>query len=143
MLTLNNIKHKLLDIFNNHPQLHSVVYSDEFSFSAERNLVYPVANIEYLESSINNKLVIHSFNIKIGDLVHAEKLEFEDEIYSDLLLVAEDLLSLIDEVEGFTLIKTSSIQKFSDENGDRVSGLTFRINLQVVRTQNVCIVPTA
>lgn len=141
MLTLNQLKRKLTKLFESHKQIRTTVYSDNFSFSAERNLTYPVANIEFLESNIKDKELIRSYKIVLGDLIHPEKLESEDEIVSDMELIAEDFFASLQNDADVFLIKSSSLQKFSDSNGDRVSGITFRVNISLIRSQNPCAIP--
>ena len=141
MVTLNQIKYKLIDFFKKHKQINHVSYSESFDFSAERNLSYPAVNIEYMQSSMQGKKMIHSFNIVIGDLIDADNGRTDDEIYSDALQITEDFFTYLNEDYSFELSKNSSIQKFADSNGDRVSGVTFTVSLIAMRHQNKCIIP--
>lgn len=142
MLTLNQIKKLMIDFFNAHKQIKDVKYCDDFDFAADRTLNYPVNNIEYLNSNISNRTINHAFKIVLGDLMNDNIDGIEDEIYSDMLLVAEDFFAWIANQEGFSFNKTSSINKFVDDKGDRVAGIVFTITLAVIRTQNICIIPT-
>jgi hypothetical protein len=142
MLTLNQIKNRLISFFEGHAQIHTVKYETDFEFNAEGELIYPVANIEYLESNVQNKTVSHSFLVTLGDLTDANVKGLDDEIISDMLLVAEDFYTFLQYSEGFDFNKTVYIQKFLDDTHDRVSGITFTINLSVVRSQNDCATPT-
>jgi hypothetical protein len=142
MKTLNQLKKLLVTFFENHKQVNSVYYSDDFSFNAERSLNYPVCNIEYLESNMANKKLAHSYRIVLGDLLDANIEGHEDEILSDMMLIAEDFFAWLQYNESFEFIKSSSIQKFSDDTSDRVSGLVFRISISTIRTANTCIIPT-
>src|SRR3990170_7796222 len=136
MLTLTQIKNRLKDYLNNHAQVNSVVVADDFEFNAERNLNYPAVNIEYVNADMSDKLMIYSFRIVIGDLVSADEPELQLEVHSDCLLIAEDLFSFLQYQDDWLFRKTSSINKFVDDSGDRVSGVEFRINISVVRSQN-------
>jgi len=142
MLTLNQIKYKLIAFFENHAQIKDVKYEDDFDFSAERNLVYPICNIEYLSSTVSGKETSHSFKIVLGDLYDVNIKGQSDEIQSDMLLIAEDFFSWAQDFEGFNFQKSVTIQKFVDDKSDRTSGIVFRVSLTVIRTQNTCQIPS-
>lgn len=141
MITLNQLKYKLIDFFKNHKQVNEVSYADNFSFAANRQLVYPVVNIEHLEANVQDKKINHSYNIIIGDLIEAANTQSEDEVISDAMQIAEDFFAWLWEQKEFVFIKSANIQKFSDDNGDRVSGITFRVALSIIRSQNICLNP--
>ena len=65
----------------------------------------------------------------------------EDEIYSDMILIAEDFFAWAQEKEGFDFSKQVNIQKFVDATGDRTSGIIFKVQLSTIRSQNVCAIP--
>lgn len=141
MLTLNQIKQLIVGWLNSHAQLNSVYYEDDFDFNAERNINYPVCNIEYIESNLNNKAMNHSFKITLADLINDNIVGIEDEIYSDMLQVAEDFFTWLQNFEGFEASKSTNIQKFVNDTGDRTAGIVFRIILSVIRPQNTCSKP--
>jgi hypothetical protein len=131
----------LIDFFENHSQTNSIVYEDDFAFNAERNLIYPVSNIEYLESNISGKNNTHSYKIVLGDLIDANIKGQADEIQSDMMLIAEDFFSWAQDFEGFDFQKSVNIQKFVDDTDDSTAGLVFKIQLSTVRSQNTCATP--
>ena len=59
-----------------------------------------------------------------------------------MLQVVEDLFTWLQFQEGFNFTKSTNIQKFVDDTHDRVSGIVFRMNLEVIRSQNECAIPT-
>lgn len=142
MLTLNNLKYILKGWFENHAQINNVFYCDDFDFNAERNIQYPVANIEYVSSNISNKTINHVFKFVIGDLVKPDDTDMEDNVHSDALQIAEDFYTFLQNYEGFSFNKTSTINKFTDDTSDRAAGIVFTITLSVIRPQNRCSTPT-
>ena len=142
MLTLNKLKEQLIQFFTAHKQINDVKYCDDFDFAADRNLNFPVCNIEYMNSNIANRSINHIFKIVLGDLMNDNVEGIEDEIYSDMLLVAEDFFAWLGNHNDFSFNKTSSINKFVDDKGDRVAGIVFTVTLAVIRTQNICLIPT-
>lgn len=141
MTTLNQIKNLFIDFFEKHGQITTVLYLDDYDFNADRNLSYPVVNIEYKDSNIRGKETSHSFAITLVDLVDQNIEGHEDEIYSDMLLIAEDFFSWAQESYDFNFQKSVNIQKIQDDMGDRTSGLFFRFQVTVIRSQNICSIP--
>ncbi|MBC7424973.1 MAG: hypothetical protein H7321_00445 [Bacteroidia bacterium] len=141
MKKLNQLKNILTTWFENHRQISSVYYSDDFDFNAERNINYPVSNIEWMESNVNGKKTTHTYKIILADLLDDNIKGHEDEIFSDMMLIAEDLFAWAQDEEGFEFSKSINIQKFVDDAGDRTAGITFRIQISTVRSQNVCASP--
>ena len=141
MLTLNQLKYKLIGFFESHAQVKSVKYEDDFDFNAERNLTYPVVNIEYIDSNIADKMTSHNFKVVLGDLADGNVEGLDDEIVSDMHLIAEDFFTWLQYQNGFSFTRTTNIQKFLDDTHDRVSGIVFRITLSVRRSQNECSTP--
>lgn len=141
MLTLNQIRLKLIQFFQDHAQVNDVVYADDFEFNAERNLTYPVVNLEFLEASISNKFLNYSFKVVVGD-VAGDDAELQNEVISDSLLTAEDFFSFLQNEEGWSFSKSSRLNPFKDDSGDRVSGVVFTVILSVIRSQNTCATPT-
>jgi len=142
MLTLNQLKKILIAYFEAHALINSVFYCDDFDFNAERSINYPVSNIEYLNSSISDKVCKHNYKVVIADLTQADNTDMEDEVISDSLQVAEDFFTYLQNYEGFNFDKSSSINKFTDDTSDRATGIVFTIALSTIRPQNRCSTPT-
>lgn len=141
-MTLNNFKNILLSWFNNHAMINSVIYCDDWDFNAERNILYPVVNIEFLSSSITGKQQDYNFKIVIADITKPDDTTQEDNVHSDALQIAEDFFAYAANTEGFFFNQTSRLNKFTDDNGDRTSGIVFTITLSSIRPINLCNTPT-
>lgn len=142
MKTLNELKYILKNFFLSHALINGVYYCDDFDFNAERSITYPVANIEYLSSQINLNMINHQFKVVLGDLTAPDDTDMEDNVHSDMLQVAEDLYTYLDNTEGFMFTQSSAINKFTDDTSDRASGIVFTITLSCVRKQDWCSTPT-
>lgn len=141
MITLNQIKRRLLAWFESHAQINSTTSFDDFEFEAERNLAYPVANVEYLLSNIDDKFINYTFFVKVGDLA-GDNVSHQDEVVSDAILIADDFFSYLQDEEGWVFRRSSTLDTFKDDGGDRVTGIMFRVVLGVVRSHNTCQTPT-
>jgi len=124
-LTLNQITKILIAWFKNHADINSTFYEDDFSFNAERNIIYPVTNIEYVESNISGKQDTHSSKLTLADLVDENLTGHADEIYSDMILIAQDFIAWASNADEWEFPKTINIQKFIDDTDDRTAGVVF------------------
>ena len=138
MLTLNELKILLKTFFENHGMINSTFYLSNFDFSAERNISYPVANVNYLSTNMTKKTFNHNYKITIADICEADNYEMEDNTHSDSLQVAEDFFTFLQNYQGLTLTRTSTLTKFVDDKGDRTSGIVFSLTLEVIRPMNIC-----
>jgi hypothetical protein len=141
MLTLNQIKEILVDFFNEHAQVNTVIYADDFDYNAERNQLYPAINIQYLSSNISNKTINHTFKFVYLNYLTEGNINLNNEIYSDGIQIAEDFFSFIGDYEGIIFSKSSNIQKFKNDTGDMVAGIVFTLIISVMRPQNKCVIP--
>ena len=140
MLTLKQTQKILIDFFKNHMQVQAVYTFDVKGFISKRDKEYMCANIEYLDSTIVNKIMNYNFQITLSDLLLPSK-ENELDVYNDTLILAEDFLTYIQYHDDFNYLRNASITKFSETDGDIIAGVTFRITLQVIRSQNECQIP--
>lgn len=138
MLTLTQIKQRLIDWFSSHAQINTVVFANDFEFSAERNLVYPVVNLSFIGSRINERMLDYSIKVKIGDLVSEDDTNLQDYVISDSILIAEDFFTFLQYEEGWVFTRSSTIRPLIDNGGDRISGVEFTVIVSVVRSQNTC-----
>ena len=140
MITLNQIKKRLVAFLERHKQISDVIYSDEFDFAAERSLNYPVANIRYQSASVDNTLLNYRFRVIIVDRVSVDP-ESEDEVFSDAILIANDFINFLFESQEWSFQRRTTLERISDSNGDRTSGVMFDFNLSVARNDSTCNAP--
>lgn len=139
-MNLSKVSNIIQQFFTEHLQVHTVMNCNAKDFIANREKEYTAVNYEFINSNVNGKIMNHNFNISIGDLLN-ETHSNETIIYSDCLAIAEDFFTFMYGVDGLIFNRTSSIQKFEDGDGDRISGITFNISLGVIRKQNSCTIP--
>lgn len=144
MLTLNQIKEYLIQFFNNHWQINTVVYADDFDFSAKADVQYKVAHIQPVDpSSVNANEITYKFKIAIGDIEDPNNMDSENDIWSDCISIANDFITYFgnDDFEDFFIDKNITIQKFSEGNTDRVAGVVFAFGVRQERLNNPCTLP--
>src|SRR5690348_66580 len=129
MLTLNQLNKKLTQFFQNHKQINQVIFSSDFDFASNRSLSYPVVNIEYMDASIQGDKVNHNYKVVIADLIDTNVEGSEYEIISDASLIAEDFFTYLQTcIYDFDFNRSSNIQNFTDDNGDRTAGIVFPVS---------------
>lgn len=141
MTTLNQIKTSLQDWFKNHKQVKHLFWGDVSDYNAAKDKEYVSVNIEYINSNLTDVFMNHNYRISIGDLVNPNYPEMDDEAISDAMSIAQDFFAVFELKEEFNLVLSSNIQPFTESTTDRMSGVVFRIALQVPRKPNECAVP--
>jgi hypothetical protein len=143
MLTINQISKRFIDFFNNHAQINTVIYADDFDFSAYPDILYRVVHIQSVDTSIKGKEIMNRFKFMIADIENPNNENSENEIWSDTLLIADDFLSFFgdDDFEEFILDTDTTIQTFSESGTDRTAGVVFTANVRQVRELNPCAIP--
>lgn len=141
MTTLNQIKTLLKEWFTNHLQVRHFYWGDVSDYSAVKDKEYVSVNIEYINSNLTDAFMNHNYRISIGDLANPNYPEMDDEAISDAMSIAQDFFAVFELKEEFNLVLSSNIQPFTESTTDRMSGVVFRIVLQVPRKPNECAVP--
>lgn len=143
MKTLNEIKIILKDWFNNHAMINSVYYEDAFDYEAESSIDYPSVNLEFLESNIDDRVINYQIQVTISDITKPDNNEMEDNIHSDSIQVAEDFITFLETQEDkYWFNGVTSFNKFTDDSGDRASGIVFIVTISTIRRLNKCATPT-
>lgn len=143
-LTLNQYKKILMDFFEKHLQINTALFGNKYDFNANAGIVYPVANVRFLDSATNNTQIIDRYEITIADLQDDENADAEYEIINDATLIAYDLINYLNDEAFAFLFQVSSvttINNFSEQNDDITAGVNFVINLSQQRIINPCSVP--
>ena len=121
-------------------QIKAVYNDDPSRIISNRSKEYVFANVEFLDSNVVGKVMNYNFQITLADLLTPLK-DNEIDIYDETLTIAEDFFTYIQYHQDFNYLRNASISKFQDSDGDRIAGITFRVTLQVIRSQNECQIP--
>ncbi|MFT3908310.1 MAG: hypothetical protein QM737_02705 [Ferruginibacter sp.] len=130
-----------MNFFWSHKQVHDVFYGDDFDFNAERQLNYPVAVIDYQNTSYNGKLKFHNYNVVLVDLIDDNIAGIEDDIYSDMEMIADDFRIWLQYQEGWSYDGRMTLNKIVNDGGDRFAGFEFQVSIQVASSMNLCAKP--
>lgn len=130
-----------MNFFSEHAQIHDVYFGDDFDFNAEPNLNYPVAFIEHISNDVNDKFINRTYNISLVDQINDNVNDIEDEIYSDMELIAVDFITWLRYQPEWTYTKRLSLRRIVNDTGDRVAGFDFQITLSFAMPLNECAIP--
>lgn len=144
MITIIKYKQILTSFFNKHLQINTVLFGSKLDLAGNENIIYPVSNIQFLDSSVRDNNQIDRFQFTLADLQNSNSNESEIEIINDLTLVAYDLVNYLysDQFQfQFEVNSVTSISPFTDDFGDLCSGVTFIVNISQQREIKPCSVP--
>jgi hypothetical protein len=140
MITLKQLYNIIEDVFTNHPEVNSVTRLDVKDYIGDRSKTYMNANVRYVSGNVQGKYINHNFLITLADRLTPTG-ENELEIISAAQLIAEDLYTVLGASFEFTFQKSGTYTPFTEADGDRIAGIYFQVNIQVLRGQNICVVP--
>lgn len=137
-MTLNQVLAQIKEYFENHPMVNNSQLSlSDSDFNAINNLIYPVVDIQYIDSDFENQRFQHNLKIIIADLSNPNIDSIDFEIYSDTLQIAADFFYYLENNFLFDYIKTTSLQPFQDSNVDRTTGVVFNIGIITWSNKNI------
>ncbi|WP_185216296.1 hypothetical protein [Sphingobacterium mizutaii] len=142
-MTLNQLKQYLKGWFESSPFINSVIVSTKDDFNEVRNIDYPVAHIEYLNSNTNINYINYTFVITLADIQNDKHNHKNvDEIHNDATLIAQDFIDYHSEnYELFELDENVQITPFEETTADRTAGITMAVRISIFRDVNTCIIP--
>lgn len=143
MVTYNQIINIVKDFCSNHKQINSFYSGQTANFQASPTNEYPAVIMLPQPSSVVENLISLNFNIFVTDLL-IESNSNLDEIYSDTLLIASDLISYLmnyDTIDIYVENNGASLQPFEAKFDDYLAGWMINLTIQVPYTANSCIVP--
>ncbi|WP_316797328.1 hypothetical protein [Pedobacter agri] len=129
MINLFTYLNLLKGFFDSHFQINTLLVGDKKDITGKSDIMYPLANIEYLDKSIREDEDIYRYEVIIADLASDES---ELIVISDCNSIADDLVTYFEDTSRFEeleLLSNVTIKPFSDSFGDRVAGVTFTINM--------------
>lgn len=129
MVNLFTYLNLLNEFFSSHFQINTILVGDKKDITGKGDIMYPLANIEYLDKVVRGGEDAYRYEIIIADLSTDES---ELTIINDCNSIADDLINWFEDTSKFEeleLVSNVTIKPFTDSFGDRVSGVTFTITM--------------
>ena len=142
--TYNNVIDTLKSIGDKHLMIKKVESGDLWDMDLEKNTHYPLMFINPDNVSAGANTLTMNFRIFIADLVMADDSN-EQEILSDTLQIALDIITLIKEAqyEGLYTNEEFNIEPFTERFDNALAGWTFELPIKVENDYQTCNIPTA
>lgn len=147
-MTVNRVISRIRQLTLAHKQIRTFRKGLVTDFFADQTAKYPAACLQDLGGSISLSGHTSTFNYRLFlvDLVHvsAETNENEDDVLSDMVSVAMDLLAQFN-YGGYADWKVStdnSINFIVEGDNDLHAGIVIDFSVSIMYEQNVCQVPT-
>ncbi|WP_316736289.1 hypothetical protein [Pedobacter aquatilis] len=128
MVTLYTYLNLLKDFFSEHLQVNTILVGDKKDITGKSDIIYPLANIEYLDKVIRNNDDVYRYEIIIASLSN-ENIELN--VINDANMVADDLVTHFENLDNnqLEIFTNVTIKPFSDSFADRVAGVTFVVSM--------------
>ena len=145
-MTLNQIEERLRAIAERHKQIQVVDFGEMSEFLANPASKYPVCFFQDSTGTIDLSARVLNVNYKIFllDLVNvsSDAKTNEREVMSDMLEVAKDIVTLIDD-PAFPEWKSDAapFSFIKDEGADVVAGVAADISIGVLTVKDKCAIP--
>lgn len=139
-MTWNNVIQAFNDIADSHKQINSFGYGELADIASSGTIHYPLMYVAPKTANIRVNVLRLNFTFVFADLV---KRGFEQEVESDQLQIATDVLSLLqDAAYAFKLVNSSlNLERFRDRFDDDVTGWTLDVSLDIESVKDICAVP--
>ena len=140
-MTLNEIKKSLSDIATNHPQINHFYFGEEYDFASSGVVNCPAMVVSLEPHQLNGSVLTYNFKIYIGDLVQKD-LSNKDEVLSDCLLIALDVIYLLQDPDYPLVIDPNiTLNDFEDSFDMEMWGYWFNLKCRVSNPFDRCAVP--
>jgi len=129
--------------FKSHALINTVKSGNQFNFNAKIDIIYPVANVEFLKSGVRDNNKTYQYLITVADKFDPNLEDSEEDIYSDCGEVCEDIITFFANQEGdFIIDENANIEKFNNGHTDKVCGRSFVLIFNEDNLSNACAIPT-
>lgn len=142
MVNVLTYKDFIVDFFNKHLQVNTVLVGDRKSLTKQRSIVYPLANVEYLDKVIRDSEDVYRFEIIIASLSNED---IELSVINDCNMIGDDMVTYFEDTDRFEdleIFTNITMKPFSDSFGDRVAGITFVVSMTGFREACKLSIPT-
>ena len=168
--TFNNVIQTLARLGEYHEQIETVSVGDIYDVNLEKNELFPLLHINYVNVITGDAELVYNFQIFIMDLV-SEKDNWEtynalgltklidlknneQEVYNQQLAIAVDIISMLrhstqQSLNGVNDINQAvyytqdqfTIEPFSERFDNLLCGYVFEIGVKVMNDFNACTIP--
>lgn len=149
----NNIVDTIVCVGEQHRQIKTVTTGDIWSIDLEKNTLYPLMHVNPVSVVMQQGETIYNFQIFMCDLVEPH-LSNEQEVLSDTLLLAQDIISIFKSGEILYHSSTSAgeeprywtdvnftIEPFTERFSNALTGWVFNFPVVIENPYDTCNIP--
>jgi hypothetical protein len=141
-VTVNQIISVFQQIAEDHAQINSFAYGQEYDFGADTIQNYPLLWVWVQPSKISNQSIKYIFRVIVFDLVNTEGTGTQqDEVQSDTINVLWDICFLLRDKYDFAITFDIDATPFTEKGNDRPSGWMMDLPIEIPQQFGICDVP--
>lgn len=141
-LTLNQTIKLIKDIASSHFQINSIYFGDVWEFLAQTDNTYPAMFYSLTGASINDRNLDMNFSFFFLDRQLQDETN-ENDVLSDQLLIAQDILSMLKSPKfSWEIGTTANIEFFTENEKDYLAGVKMDITITYPFLSNRCQIPS-
>src|SRR5215208_3314077 len=147
MLTFNQILQRIRQVTLSHNQVRKYYYGKPTDFLTDKTTQYVSVFLQDDGGSLNisSKIRTNKFKLFVLDLVNVsdDTLLNSQDVQSDCLAIAEDLIALLDDdaFSDWALLSDNNFEFLFEEFADMVGGVVVDITIRTPYTKDRCSVP--
>lgn len=141
--TLNQLIAVFQQIAQDHAQINSFGYGQEYDVGAQTIINYPLLWVWVQPSAISNQSIKYIFRVTIVDLVVPEGTSTQqDEVQSDTINILWDIAFLLRDKYDLMITFDINVTPFTERFNDRVTGWYADYKIEIPQQYGICDVPT-
>ena len=141
-LTLNQTIKLIKDIASSHFQINSIYFGDVWEFLAQTDNVYPAMFYSLTGASISERNLDMNFSFFFLDRQLQDETN-ENDVLSDQLLIAQDILSMMKSPKfSWEMGTSATIEFFTENEKDYLAGVKMDLTITYPFLSDRCQVPS-
>ena len=154
--TLNNVIDTLKCVGEGHKQIKAVTTGDIWDIDLNKNTLFPLFHINLINVNAGKGQMQYNFQLVIADVVEPNEAENEQEVLSDTLSIALDIVSIFRNGETLYHYNTANgteqarywttddftLEPFTERFDNTLSGFTLDLPIVIEWVYDTCNIPT-
>ena len=155
--TYNNVIDTIKCVGENHHQIQAVTTGDIWDIDLANLTLFPLLHINTINVNASKGQLQHNFQLVVADIVEPNESENEQEVLSDTLSIALDIIATfrngatlyLSENADITLKEARyftaddfTLEPFTERFDNTLSGFTFNLPIVIEWAYDTCNIPT-
>tara|TARA_R110002020_G_scaffold21591_2_gene73480 strand:+ start:953 stop:1462 length:510 start_codon:yes stop_codon:yes gene_type:complete len=154
--TYNNVIDTIKCVGEEHLQIQAVTTGDIWDVDLNKNTLFPLLHIATIDVNASAGQLQHNFQLVVADIVEPNEAENEQEVLSDTLSIALDIIATFRSSSTLYLSSASvgqearyftaddfTLEPFTERFDNTLSGWTVNLPIVIEWTFDTCNIPTS